>query len=56
MDKKLRDFAQNDPDLRVLHEAGLLEREQRGVWAYYRLVPGRLQLLCNALTAGAANG
>ena len=42
--------------LRVLHEAGLLEREQRGVWAYYRLVPGRLQLLCNALTAGAANG
>ncbi len=27
--------------LRILTEAGLLEREKRGVWAYYRLVPSR---------------
>lgn len=38
--------------LKVLHEAGLLEREQRGVWAYYRLVPGRLQMLRDALVVG----
>ena len=23
--------------LKVLHEAGLLDREKRGVWAYYRV-------------------
>ena len=26
--------------LRVLREAGLVEREQRGSWAYFRVVPG----------------
>jgi ArsR family transcriptional regulator len=26
--------------LKVLHEAGLLEREKRGVWVYYRAHPG----------------
>src|ERR671922_187986 len=31
--------------LKVLHEAGLLERERRGKWVYYRLVPGTLRLL-----------
>lgn len=31
--------------MRVLVEAGLLEREQRGKWAYYRLVPGALDVL-----------
>ena len=35
--------------LRVLHEAGLLERDKRGLWVYYRLVPERLQLLRDAL-------
>ncbi|MGG5258216.1 ArsR/SmtB family transcription factor [Phycicoccus avicenniae] len=28
--------------LKVLTEAGLLERERRGTWAWYRLVPARL--------------
>ena len=28
--------------LKILVEAGLLEREQRGRWAYYSLVPGAL--------------
>ncbi|MBI4214276.1 MAG: helix-turn-helix transcriptional regulator [Chloroflexi bacterium] len=36
--------------LKVLQEAGLLEREQRGVWAYYRLVPGPLALVRKALS------
>ncbi len=31
--------------LQVLRRAGLLEREQRGVWAYYRVVPGALDAL-----------
>jgi ArsR family transcriptional regulator len=28
--------------LKVLHEAGLLEREKRGVWVYYRAQPAAL--------------
>ena len=28
--------------LKVLHEAGLLDREKRGVWVYYRVRPGVL--------------
>jgi ArsR family transcriptional regulator, arsenate/arsenite/antimonite-responsive transcriptional repressor len=28
--------------LKVLHDAGLLDREKRGVWAYYRVKPGAL--------------
>lgn len=28
--------------LKVLVEAGLLEREKRGTWAWFRLVPSRL--------------
>jgi ArsR family transcriptional regulator len=28
--------------LKVLTEAGLLEREKRGTWAWFRLVPSRL--------------
>lgn len=40
--------------LKVLHEAGLLERERRGVWVYYRLVPQRLQLLRDALSTRPA--
>jgi ArsR family transcriptional regulator, arsenate/arsenite/antimonite-responsive transcriptional repressor len=35
--------------LKVLHEAGLLQREQRGRWAYYRLDPEPLRLLREAL-------
>ena len=39
--------------LKVLHEAGLLERERRGVWIYYRLVPERIGILRDALGAPA---
>jgi ArsR family transcriptional regulator, arsenate/arsenite/antimonite-responsive transcriptional repressor len=35
--------------LKVLHGAGLLTREQRGTWAYYRVVPERLAMLRDAL-------
>ena len=31
--------------LKVLTQAGLLEREQRGRWAYFRVVPGQLAAL-----------
>ena len=36
--------------LAVLTEAGLLDREKRGKWAYYRVVPERLAVLRDALT------
>jgi ArsR family transcriptional regulator, arsenate/arsenite/antimonite-responsive transcriptional repressor len=39
--------------LKVLHEAGLLAREQRGRWAYYRLVSEPLRLLSEALAVRA---
>ncbi len=35
--------------LKVLQDAGLLEREQRGRWAFYRLRPEGLRLLSRAL-------
>lgn len=35
--------------LKILADAGLVEREQRGRWAYFRLVPERLELLRGAL-------
>lgn len=35
--------------LKILVEAGLLNREKRGVWAYYSLVPGALGTLAAAL-------
>ena len=35
--------------LRILTEAGLIAREQRGRWAYYSLVPGGLERLAAAL-------
>ena len=37
--------------LRVLHEAGLLDRERRGTWVYYRVLPERLSGLRDALRA-----
>jgi ArsR family transcriptional regulator len=36
--------------LRILTEAGLLEREKRGVWAYYRLVPSAIATIAELLT------
>ena len=35
--------------LKVLLEAGLVEREQRGSWAYFRVVPGQLAVLRDLL-------
>jgi ArsR family transcriptional regulator len=35
--------------LRVLHEAGLLSRERRGQWVYYRIMPEQLSALRAAL-------
>ena len=37
--------------LSVLTEAGLLSREKRGRWAWYRVVPERLAVLRDALGA-----
>lgn len=39
--------------LKVLVEAGLLERERRGTWAWYRLVPESLTALAGTLTVPA---
>jgi len=38
--------------LSVLTDAGLLSREKRGRWAYYRVVPERLAVLRDALDPG----
>ena len=36
--------------LSILTDAGLLEREQRGRWAWFRARPDRLEVLRDALT------
>ncbi len=36
--------------LKVLYEAGLLHRERRGTWVYYRIVQERLAALRDALS------
>ena len=35
--------------LKVLNAAGLLQREKRGAWVYYRVVPERLEAIRAAL-------
>jgi ArsR family transcriptional regulator len=37
--------------LKVLVDAGILEREQRGKWAHFSLVPGALEAAAGGLTA-----
>jgi len=39
--------------LKVMYDAGLLDRERRGTWVYYRIVPQRLMALRDALTASS---
>ena len=39
--------------LKVLYDAGLLDRDRRGTWVYYRIVPERLAALRDALTVGS---
>lgn len=36
--------------LKILVDAGLLEREKRGTWAYYSLVPGALERAATIIT------
>ena len=36
--------------LKVLTESGLVTREQRGRWAFFKLDPGRLAIVCRALS------
>jgi ArsR family transcriptional regulator len=38
--------------LKVLREAGLLEREKRGTWVYYRISDDRLNSLAALLSGG----
>lgn len=40
--------------LRVLHDAGLLARERRGQWTYYRIVPGQMAAMRSALEPSAS--
>ncbi|MEX2587353.1 MAG: metalloregulator ArsR/SmtB family transcription factor [Actinomycetota bacterium] len=37
--------------LKVLYEAGLVERERRGSWIWYRAVPGKVEALAAALSS-----
>jgi ArsR family transcriptional regulator len=39
--------------LKVLFDAGLLDRERRGTWVYYRIVPGQLAALRDVLEVPA---
>jgi ArsR family transcriptional regulator len=39
--------------MKLLVDAGLLHREQRGKWAYYRLVPGALDALAQLVATVA---
>jgi ArsR family transcriptional regulator len=36
--------------LKVMYEAGLLERERRGTWIYYRILPEKLAMLRESLS------
>jgi ArsR family transcriptional regulator len=36
--------------LKVMHEAGLLDRERRGTWVYYWILPEKLAMLRESLS------
>lgn len=42
--------------LRILTEAGLLTRDKRGVWAFYRLVPSAIASIADLLTPPRKRG
>ncbi len=42
--------------LKTLVDAGILERDQRGTWAWYSLVPGRIDDIAGYLTPQPVNG
>ncbi len=37
--------------LKVLVDAGIFTRDKRGTWAYYRLVPGKLDSIASVLVS-----
>ena len=37
--------------LKVLHDSGMLGRERRGTWVFYKVIPARLEALRGALAA-----
>ncbi|MFP7761006.1 ArsR/SmtB family transcription factor [Marisediminicola sp. LYQ134] len=37
--------------LKILVDAGLVTREKRGTWAYYRIVPGALESIAQLLVS-----
>lgn len=41
--------------LKVMYEAGLLQKERRGTWIYYRLVPQRFEVLHKVLAIPASH-
>jgi ArsR family transcriptional regulator len=41
--------------MKLLVEAGLVTREQRGKWAYYRVVPETMTMLSDILRASAGS-
>ena len=41
--------------LKILFEAGLVDRERRGSWVWYWVVPGRVEGLLSALPLAAAS-
>ncbi|MDX2243794.1 MAG: metalloregulator ArsR/SmtB family transcription factor [Leptolyngbyaceae cyanobacterium bins.302] len=41
--------------LKVMYEAGLLQKERRGTWIYYRLVPERFEVLHKVLAIPASH-
>ncbi|WP_454553605.1 metalloregulator ArsR/SmtB family transcription factor [Geodermatophilus nigrescens] len=42
--------------LKVLHSAGILDREKRGVWVYYAVRPEALTAVANLFTSPALAG
>jgi ArsR family transcriptional regulator len=40
--------------LKLLYDAGLVDRERRGAWVYYRIIPDRLVALRDALQVPTA--
>lgn len=38
--------------LRLLHDAGILDREQRGRWVYYSLRPGSMERVASVFGTG----
>ena len=42
--------------LRILAEAGIVERDKRGVWAYFRIMPETLNVVAELLTPPKKRG